>query len=91
MTQPTEYENLTYNAPDGAQMGKATTEKIAFYGSTPIVQPTTSSALVSTISSQSTSSGTGVGWSFPTKVDYENAVTAISTMQYALKQLGLTS
>ena len=91
MAQPAEYENVTYNAPDGAQMARAVTDKIAFYGSTPIVQPTTSSALVSTISSQSTSSGTGVGWAFPTKVDYENAVTAISTMQYALKQLGLTS
>ena len=33
-------ENVTYNSPDGAVMGKSTTEKIAFYGSTPVVQGT---------------------------------------------------
>lgn len=33
------YEQITYNSPDGAQIGNSTTEKIAFYGSTPIVQP----------------------------------------------------
>lgn len=38
MTQPTEFEQVTYNAPDGAQIGKAATEKVAFYGSTPVVQ-----------------------------------------------------
>lgn len=39
MTQPTEYEQVTYNAPDGAQVGRASTEKIGFYGATPIVKP----------------------------------------------------
>ena len=90
MAQPTEYEQITYNAPDGAQMGRAVTDKIAFYGSTPIVQPTSSSlSLVSTTSSQSTSSGTGVGWAFASKIEFENAVTTISTVAYALRQLGL--
>ena len=32
------YEQLTYGSPDGAQMGKSATEKIAFYGKTPDVQ-----------------------------------------------------
>ena len=36
-------ENVTYNSPDGAVMGASTTEKIAFYGSTPVVQPTSAS------------------------------------------------
>lgn len=39
MTQPTEYEQVTYNAPDGAQVGRASTEKVGFYGATPIVKP----------------------------------------------------
>lgn len=39
MTQPTEYEQLSYNSPDGAQAGQAATDKVAFFGSTPIVQP----------------------------------------------------
>jgi len=36
-------ENVTYNSPDGAVMGASTTELIAFYGSTPVVQPTSAS------------------------------------------------
>jgi hypothetical protein len=39
MTIATSYEQVTYNSPDGAQMGKSATEKIGFYGKTPIVQP----------------------------------------------------
>lgn len=38
MTIPTSYEQTTYNSDDGAQMGKSATEKIGFYGATPIVQ-----------------------------------------------------
>lgn len=39
MTIPTSYEQVTYNGPDGAQVGKAATEKVGFYGATPIVRP----------------------------------------------------
>lgn len=39
MTIATSYEQVTYNGPDGAQMGKSSTEKIGFYGATPIVRP----------------------------------------------------
>lgn len=34
------YESVTYNSPDGAQIGKSATEKIAFFGSVPVVQQT---------------------------------------------------
>lgn len=33
-----DYEQVTYNAPAGAQMGATISEKIAFYGLTPISQ-----------------------------------------------------
>lgn len=39
MTIPTSYEQVTYNSPDGAQVGKSATEKVGFFGKTPIVQP----------------------------------------------------
>lgn len=39
MTIPTSYEQVTYNSPDGAQMGSSATEKIGFFGKTPIAQP----------------------------------------------------
>ena len=32
------YEQVTYNSPDGALIGNATTDKIGFYGTTPVVQ-----------------------------------------------------
>ena len=36
--QPLEYEQMTYNAPDGAQAGRTSQEKVAFYGATPVAQ-----------------------------------------------------
>ncbi len=38
MTQPTEYEQASYNSPDGVQVGKSSTEKVGFFGATPVVQ-----------------------------------------------------
>jgi hypothetical protein len=38
MTIATSYEQVTYNSPDGAQIGVSATEKVAFYGATPVVQ-----------------------------------------------------
>lgn len=32
------YERVDYGSPDGSQWGGASTDKIAFYGTTPIVQ-----------------------------------------------------
>lgn len=39
------YEQVTYNSPDGAQIGKSATEKIGFYGKVPVVQRPYSSAV----------------------------------------------
>ena len=51
--QPLEYEQVSYNSPDGAQFGKTSTELISFLGATPsavstIVVASTSTATVST-------------------------------------------
>ena len=32
------YERVDYGSPDGSQLGGSSTDKIAFYGTTPIVQ-----------------------------------------------------
>jgi hypothetical protein len=50
MTIATSYEQVTYNSPDGAQMGKSATEKIAFYGSTPLIQRASSVQAASVVS-----------------------------------------
>ena len=33
-----DYEQVTYNSGDGAQIGKSATEKIGFFGATPVVR-----------------------------------------------------
>lgn len=33
------YEQVTYNSPDGAQIGKSATEKLGFFGATPVAKP----------------------------------------------------
>ena len=34
-----DYEQAFYGGPDGGQVGASTTEKVGFFGKTPIVQP----------------------------------------------------
>lgn len=33
-----DYEQVTYNGPAGAQIGKSATEKLGFFGATPVLQ-----------------------------------------------------
>jgi hypothetical protein len=54
MAQPLEYEQAGYNAPDGLQVGRSSTETLGFYGTVPIGRPVltgsvSSNACVSTI------------------------------------------
>ncbi len=58
MTQPTEYEQITYNSADGAQLGRAATDKIGFYGIAPVAQRAYSSAVHAT-SAQAVSASFG--------------------------------
>lgn len=43
------YEQVTYNSPDGAQIGVSATEKVGFFGATPVVQPTALTAQLTTL------------------------------------------
>ena len=92
MAQPLEFENLSYNAPGGAVFGATSTEKVGFYGKIPVERPVTNStSLVSTVIGISTSSAAVVvtTWGFASQVEINNSITAVSTMQVALKTLGL--
>lgn len=33
-----DYEQVTYNSPTGAMIGQSATEKVGFFGATPVVQ-----------------------------------------------------
>jgi hypothetical protein len=43
-----DYEQVTYNGPSGAQIGSSATEKVAFYGETPVVQGAAVTTLATT-------------------------------------------
>lgn len=52
------YEQVTYNSPDGAQIGQGAAEKVAFYGNVPVIQRAYSSAVHAT-SAQAVSASFG--------------------------------
>jgi hypothetical protein len=60
------YEQVTYNSPDGALIGNAASEKIGFYGATPVVQRAASAGLheasALSISSNTTIAASLVAW-----------------------------
>lgn len=92
MSQPLEFENVSYNAPGGAVFAKTSTDKVAFYGIAPVARPVTASTNdVSTTLPQSTSTNGSAttSWGFPTQVELTNLITAVSTMQTTLKALGI--
>lgn len=39
-----DYEQVTYNGPAGAQIGSSASEKVGFFGATPVVQQATVAA-----------------------------------------------
>lgn len=53
-----DYEQVTYNAPAGAQIGSSASEKIGFYGATPVVQRATATTHTTTNVVTSASYGT---------------------------------
>ena len=92
MAQPLEFEQAGYNSPGGLQIGRTSTDLVAFYGATPVVKASTvSTSMVSSATSVSLSTnGTATtSWGFATQVELTNMVTAVSTMQWALKQMGI--
>ena len=86
MSQPLEYETLSYGAPDGAIVN-ASSVNLGFYGKVPIEQPTIGTASTYIVHGQSTASASTYG------LNSANAVTSlvhsVSTMVVALKNLGL--
>src|SRR3990167_8704929 len=50
MSQPLEYEQISYNSPDGSQWGRTSQDPIAVYGSTPVAQRASANQRVLTVS-----------------------------------------
>ena len=84
--QPNEYEQISYNAPDGCQIGRAATEKVAFYGSTPVIQYGTAVGAASTFI---TTTNTTAVFGLDTAAAMSTLVFQVSTINAALKSYGL--
>lgn len=79
-----DYEQVTYGSPSGAQMGCSATEKIGFFGTTPIVQRSGSTQAALTITT-----GTSSGFSFTTTTAFSNFVAQVEEIRATLAALGL--
>lgn len=76
-------EQVTYNSPDGATIGKSTTEKVSFYGVTPIVQRSGSAQAALTLTTMSLG-----GYGFTTQTGADAAVALLVELRAALVALG---
>jgi hypothetical protein len=47
MAQPLEYEQAGYNAPDGLQIGRTSSDLVGFYGTAPVAKQTISGSVSS--------------------------------------------
>ena len=81
-----DYEQVTYNSPSGAQIGKSATEKVAFFGATPIVQYATIAAVTTTGGTSTTNA-----YGFTTAAQADAIVTSLNSVIDALKDLGLVA
>lgn len=86
MALATNYEQLSYNSPDGAQLGQSATEKIGFWGATPVAQR--SSAAQTTIGTTTATTGGGV-FGFTTSTQFSAAIAQLEEIRAALVQYGL--
>lgn len=80
----TTYEQVTYNSPDGAVIGKSSTEKIAFYGGTPAVQR--AEAAMGTLTLTTATSG---GFGFVTATAFDAFTAQLEELRATLVALGL--
>lgn len=81
----TSVEQVTYNAGDGATMGRSATELISFYGATPVAQNANVTAASTYLVSTSVIAG------FATADNVTSLVSQVSNVVVALKALGLVA
>jgi hypothetical protein len=85
MTIATSYEQVTYNSPDGAQIGVSSSEKIGFFGTTPALRPAVTYNATITATWLTCSSG----FAFSTSDQIVSVIGAIKDIQQVLTTFGL--
>ena len=85
MAQPLEYEQAGYNGPDGLQVGRTSTDLIAFYGSTPVARNPTDTVA----STYATTTNTTAVFGFNSAAAITSVIHNLSTCVAALRAYGL--
>lgn len=78
-----DYEQLTYGSPDGAQLGGASTDKVGFWGATPVVRQSGSGAITLTTVTATSPYG------FATATAASAFVQEMKAISDALRTLGI--
>jgi UDP-N-acetyl-D-mannosaminuronic acid transferase (WecB/TagA/CpsF family) len=86
----TQYQYIGDSGYDGTIVIKTSTQKLAFYGGTPMVQSTLSAAAVATTVAVSTST-TVTGWGYSTSTQANAIVSLVNEMRALLVALGLAA
>lgn len=73
--------------PDGCSLGGATTEKISFYGVTPVTQPTSASQAAVTTSVVTTAATTTTPWGFATSTQANDLATIVANTRTLANQV----
>lgn len=80
----TSVEQVTYNSPDGATVGKSATEKVSLHGVTPVVQASAITTVVSGTAATTATYGT-------VNPDMAAVIVAVNSIIVALRNKGITA
>ena len=81
------YEYIDNKSPDGAILGQTSTAKVGFYGTPPVVQPTSSSQAVAISTAAVSVSATQ--WCFTTSTQADGIVRLVNRLRADLVTLGI--
>jgi NADH:ubiquinone oxidoreductase subunit F (NADH-binding) len=79
-------KELSDSNTDGVRMGRTTTAKLGFYGTTPTTIQSVGTAVATTVAIS-----TGTIWGFATSTQANNLTVQVAAIATALKNLGLSS
>jgi UDP-N-acetyl-D-mannosaminuronic acid transferase (WecB/TagA/CpsF family) len=78
--------NVAPNSPDGCHIGKASTDKVGFYGVTPVVQAATLTSVTTTAATSTTNA-----YGYTTAAQADAIVTAVNALIVVVENVGLAA
>jgi len=73
--------------PDGTSLGSSATEKISFYGVTPVIQPTSASQAAVATSTITTAATSTTPWGFATSTQADAVAAQVVLLRTGFNQL----